>query len=230
MSTPRNVCHRCRTKWKVKRGENSRECPKCGCTNVGPTDPARGNMGLIVVVLLLAVGGAWYFDLLPGEAKEALEDARDAVETNIEDVRREVGGDDSDERPRPTPTKKAPKSRAPKKEATKTKATKPAPRPTPKAESDAPPLPVPDVVVSSKSGVLIGSAYLVKGKVKNTGGAEASRVRVVVTFLGTGGALTEVEAACPSTLAAGKTARYEAAVTGDTAQAVDSFTVKATFE
>jgi hypothetical protein len=45
-----------------------------------------------------------------------------------------------------------------------------------------------------------------------------------------GGTVATVEARCPTTLEAGKRAKYEAAVAGADAERVDSFSAEATWE
>ena len=87
MSTPRNVCHRCRTKWRVKRKNPRRDCPKCGCDNIGPTDPAPSIVPKLVVLAALLVGGAYAAGLL---TDEDFERAQQQVEGAVDDVRREV--------------------------------------------------------------------------------------------------------------------------------------------
>ena len=95
---------------------------------------------------------------------------------------------------------------------------------------DAPP-PVAKVVIRGKSGAPMGSAYLVKGKVRNEGGARASAISVRVIFKGpAGAAIAEVEARCPRTLEPGASGAYEAAVSGERAEQVEGFTVDVTFE
>ncbi len=222
MATPRFVCHRCRHKWKVGK-TSPKECPKCGHGNVGHTDPAPSYLGKIVVVLVVALAGAWYFDLLPGSASDAIDEGLDAVEDKIQETRRDVESLD-DERPQRRPAK--PKAERPAKPKAKapTKA-KPA-RPAGKTEAPS----KPDVVVHSKSSAALSTSYMVKGKIKNKGGADATGVKVVVTFKGASGVVATVNARCPTELAAGKTAKYEAAVAGDDAEGIEDFEVSAVFD
>lgn len=227
MSTPRNVCHRCRHKWKVKKGKED-GCPKCGAALFGPTDPAPSMLGRIAVVLVLALVGAWYFDLLPGSAKDALEDAKDAVESTVEDVKKEVESNLPKEDPTPAKT--------PKKTATprhvKKKKPKPATEDGPVEDGPVEAKPEADVAVVSKSGVLLGSAYIVKGKVTNRGTARAKDVRVLVTYKdATGAVIAEMEAEVDArALAPSQWARYESAVADDVAKRTESFSVVAEFE
>lgn len=219
MGSPRSVCHRCRHKWKTK-GFGA-DCPKCGHNNVGPTDPAPGVLLPIVIVLVLIAAAAWYFGLVPDEAKKA-------VESTVQDVRKEVEKrvpTDDPEAPTVTPRTSKPPARNP------AKAKRPVARPKETKVPDPPAAPLPNVVVSSKSGAATSNTFFVKGKIENTGTVEATGVKVVVTFKDSdGGRVATVEARCPPTLEAGKRAKYEAAVAGADAERVDGFSVAATWE
>ncbi|MGE0712616.1 MAG: FxLYD domain-containing protein [Planctomycetota bacterium] len=227
MATPRNVCHRCRHKWKVKKNM-APECPKCGWDNIGPTDPAPSPLPKLAVIALLALLAAWKLGLLPGsavkQAQDALKDAQGAVKDLADEVEKKL--------PQGEKTKSAEESKTAAKTETPERPQpepKKTPKPEPKAGADAPPRP--DVVVTSKLGAPTGSAYMVRGKLKNQGQADAHHVRVRVTFQDKDGAtLDEVDAECPSDLAAGKTSRFEAAVAGEKAKRVEAFKAQVSFE
>jgi hypothetical protein len=87
MSVPRHVCHRCRTKWTVKRKNPARECPKCGCDNIGPTDPAMGLLPKLAALVVLVIAGAYAAGFL---TDADLQRAQQHVEGAVDDVRREV--------------------------------------------------------------------------------------------------------------------------------------------
>jgi hypothetical protein len=214
MATARMVCHRCRHKWKVGRSIGNDECPKCGHTLVGPTDPAGGMLPKLIVVAAIALAGAWFSGLL---TSEDLEQARDAVESTVDEVRDEVEDLVPETREDPPSAEEAP--RKPAKKPARKPAKTPAP---PEEEKEETKLPLAKVVVAGKSGAPFGRTYLVKGKVHNQGGGDAKDVRVTVIFKGDGGVLAKVEAKAPSRLAAGEKAPYEAAIAGDDAGKVTS--------
>lgn len=228
MGTARNVCHRCRHKWKVSRGEWSQECPKCGHGNVGPTDPAPSLLPKLVVGGAILLGGAYYTGLIGGgrspdelkaELQRQFEDAQSKIERDV------LGPMASPAAPAATPAAPAPR-------AEQTPAERPAvkPRasetPAPSAASAAP-----LVVVKGRSGALLGGSYLVKGKLENSGGAKAEGVSVRVTFRDAQGAVLEVvEAECPASVEAGASARFEAALSGGKAERVESFEAEVSFQ
>lgn len=223
MGSPRNVCHRCRHKWKVKGW--AEECPKCGHTNVGPTDHAPGLAGPVAIILIVVVAGAWWLGYVPDEAKKAVESTVDNVRKEVE---KHVPDDDAPEtQPKLKNNPKNAKPPTPKPTATPTR----TPTPDPEPLNEAPKIPLPKVVVSSKSGAATSNTYFVKGKVKNTGGADANGVTVKVTFRDVAGKkIAAVEARCKTELAAGKTTKFEAAVAGEQAAKVDGFTVEADWD
>lgn len=223
MATPRNVCHRCRHKWKVKRGEWSRECPKCGHANVGPTDPAPSLLPKLGLVILILAGGAYYLGLIGDDAvKGAQEAAEKAAEQLQAEVEKRTGSGE------PAPAAPGPKPPAPGQEAS---GRRPSARPSrePEPPASAAPRPAgPRVEVASKMGWAVGSAYRVKGKIENRGGAPARGVRVHVVFHDAQDqVLARYEAECAVTsLEPGESAPFESAVAGAEAERVDDFEVE----
>jgi len=224
MATPRNVCHRCRHKWKVKKGL-AKSCPKCGCDNVGPTDPAGGLLPKLVVVVLLAGGVAWWLGLLPGEAQDVVDDA-------VDDVRREVesrtgdggGGGATGEAGAGGATGAAGAGQGAADGGEEAAAGGEDPAAAAKAAGR------PLVVVASRMGTRVGPTYLVRGRIANQGGADARDVRVVVTLLDDEGAeVDEVEAKAPTEVAEGGDAAYEAAV-ADEDERVADFRVRTVYD
>lgn len=225
----RNVCHACRHKWKVKKNEWASECPKCGRGNVGPTDDSSSILPKLIMVVVILAGGAYYFGLLggsPEDVKKSLENAAEKAKQAAQDLQNETSSD----KPSPKKVKVKPKpSQEPKKAPNKApkKAPNKAPKKAPAAE--APPTAL--VVVSSRLGAPLPSTYLVKGKIKNTGSVDATSIKVVVTYKDKAGkVLGTRDAECPTTLAPGKTARYESALGGDEAKQVETFEASVTFE
>lgn len=229
MGTPRNVCHRCRHKWKVSKGEWARECPKCGHGNVGPTDPAPSLLPKLVIVGGIVLGGAYYTGVIGGgkspeeaaqELKQTFEDASQRIEQDVRGSFERAQGE-----PSPGASQAAPRASQAASPPPAPRASAPAPDPEPAAAA------APEVVVKGRSGALLGGSYLVKGKLENSGGALAEELVVRVTFLGAGGAVLDVvEAECPATLEAGASARFEAACSGDKANEVEEFTAEVSFK
>lgn len=226
MATPRNVCHRCRHKWKVKRGEWSRECPKCGHANVGPTDPAPSILPKLALVLLILAGGAYYLGLVGDDTvKEAQEAAQQAAERLQAEVEQRTGGG---EETAPSPARS---------EASAAKTQRPRPpaqprrSPEPEERGEPAPAPRPQVEVASKMGWAVGSAYRVKGKLENTGGARARKIKVHVVFHDAQDrVLARYEAECGvESLEPGGSARFESAIAGREAEQVDDFEVEVEF-
>jgi len=222
MATPRNVCHRCRHKWKVKRGEWSRECPKCGHANVGPTDPAPSILPKLVLVVLILAGGAYYLGLVGSDTVKEAQEAAEKLQAEVE--KRTGGGEEA------APT--AARGEAPAAKSPRQPPREPSPSPDPaKPQGEAAPSPRPRVEVGSKMGWAVGSAYRVKGKVENTGGAKATEIKVHVIFHDAQDrVLARYEAECESTsLAPGGSARFESAIAGAEAKQVDDFEVQVEF-
>ena len=215
----RNVCHSCRHKWKVKKAKEwSTECPKCGRGNVGPTDPSSSILPKLLMVIAILIGGAYYAGLIGGDTS-IVED----LKKQAEDAARELQGDDA----------KPARSRVPVKTKNKTK-KKGKRRPKAKPNKPAKATPPPEravVVVAGRSGAPVGSTYMVRGKIKNTGGVDAKSIVVVVTYKDASGKVLQTyDAECPKTLAAGKSARFESALAGDKAKLVETFEAAVTFD
>jgi hypothetical protein len=186
-----------------------------------------GMMPKVIAVLVLAAAGAWYMGLVP---EDKLKEAQDALESTVDKVKQEVDKRIPDtEGPKPRPERK-PKARP---KETPAKETPQAPAKTteqPAKPVDDVKVPLPKVVVRSKSGVQLANSYFVKGSVENKGGADAANVKVTVTFKGASGdTIAEVEARCPKTVAAGARAKYEAAVTDAQAEQTEEFEVRVEF-
>jgi len=216
----RNVCHSCRHKWKVGNKEWATECPKCGRGNVGPTDDSPSILPKLVMVVVILAGGAYYMGLLGGSVEDVKKGAQD-LKRKAEEAAREL----QDE---------APPSKSPVPVGSKGKKPpqKPAQKPAQKPKAPATPAPErPHVVVAGRSGAKVGSSYLVKGKIKNTGGVAAAGVKVLVIYKDkAGGVLETYEAECPSVLGPGESARFESGLGGDAAEQVEDFEAKVSFE
>lgn len=220
----RNVCHACRHKWKVGKNEWAKECPKCGRTNVGPTDDSPSILPKLVMVVVILLGGAYYMGLLGGsveDVKKGAEDLKRKAEEAARELQDEAAPNEAPEdQPKKGEAKKAqPKKRAPKKaQPKKAQPTEPAPE---KAQ----------VVVAGRSGAPVGSSYLVKGKIKNTGGVAAKAIKVQVTYKDAAGKVLQTyEAECPETLGPGESARFESGLSGEAAKQVEDFEAQVTFE
>lgn len=222
MGSPRFVCHRCRAKWKTSR-HGTQECPRCGHTLVGPTDPAPGRA---VPALLLGLGllaAAWWLGLLPGEAEQALERARETVE----EAAGRVGEAASEGRaPARSPAQGSSQRDAPRREREDRDAparAEKAPAPSaPSAEAKPPAKGPARLAVYGVGGARAGDRYLVRGRVRNEGGAEAQALRVTVEFLGPGGEVLGRVDAEPSarSLAPGASCRFAAELRGEAAARV----------
>lgn len=217
----RNVCHACRHKWKVGKNEWAKECPKCGRTNVGPTDDSPSILPKLVMVVVILLGGAYYMGLLGGSVEDVKKGAED-LKRKAEEAARELQDEAA-------PSESAP---AKSKQPAKKPAKKPARKPTKKPKAPATPAPEkPIVVVAGRSGAAVGSSYLVKGKIKNKGGVAAKSIKVQVIYKDKAGKVLETyEAECQDTLGPGESARFESGLSGDAAKQVEDFEAKVSFE